>query len=63
MLISGVMTQRNNHLQNARQPHAAAAVLRAALPSQLITALAIASALILALVLITGPTSAEYGIA
>ncbi|MFC5576686.1 hypothetical protein ACFPOA_01490 [Lysobacter niabensis] len=50
------MTQRNNHSQTAiAQPQGRAFVLRAALATLATVAL------ITVLVLITGPTSAEYG--
>ena len=56
------MTQRSNHLQTATaRAQTPADALHAALP--LLIATAVASALILVLVLITGPTSAGYGIA
>jgi hypothetical protein len=55
------MTQRSIHSQIATaQPQGLADVLRDALPLLLATA---SAALILVLVLITGPTSAGYGIA
>ena len=57
------MTQRNNHLRNTHAPHAAArarAQVAALHERMLVAALAI-TALITVLVLITSPTSAEYG--
>lgn len=56
------MTQRSNHPQTtiARAANAPADVLRDALPLILATA---SAALILVLVLITGPLSAGYGVA
>lgn len=55
------MTQRSNHLQTAiARAQTPADALRAAHPLLIATA---SAALILVLVLITGPTSAGYGIA
>lgn len=62
VFISQPMTQRSSHPQTAiARAQAPADALRAALPMMLATA--IAAALILVIVLITGPTSAGYGVA